>query len=148
MIPEASGARPVGIFLLADEYLKAAQTVDLSARKFTNGPTRLLCYHACELYLKAFLRDRGEDVDTLRAYGHDLSKMLDRAKSEGLLLSKQAQDTIGEVVEKNDYVRVRYMVVETKEDLRPSEVLDLTTRIRDAVRDVLRLDELGMPIKD
>ncbi len=146
MISEASGATPVGIFLLGDGFLDAARDTAKTHRKMTDGPTRLLCYHACELFLKAFLRERGEDMDVLRAYGHDLGKMLESAKAKGLLPSRQAQRAITGVVGQNDYVRVRYMVVETEEDLPIDEVLRLAERVRKAVRHALGLDEFGMPL--
>lgn len=146
MIPEASGATPFGIFLLADGFLNAARDTAKTSRKRTDGPTRLLCYHACELFLKAFLREKGEDIETLRAYGHDLSKMLDSAKANGLIPSKQAEKAINRVVAQNDYVRVRYMVAETDKDLAVDEVLRLSERIRTAVRHALHMNEFGMPL--
>ncbi len=115
-------------------------------RSRSDGPTRLLSYHACELFLKAFLRERGEDIETLRAYGHDLSKMLESAKAKGLLPSHQAEKAITRVVAKNDYVRARYMVSETDDDLASDEVLRLAERIRRAVRHALHLDDFGMPL--
>lgn len=132
--------------MLANKFLFAAETNALKVNSHTDGVTRLLSYHACELYLKAFLRERGEDIPTLRAYGHDLSKMLASAKAKGLLPSKQAEKAITRVVEKNDYVRARYMVVETDDDLASEEVLRLAGRVRNAVRHALRLDEFGMPL--
>ena len=146
MIPEASGATPVGIFLLADGFLDAARETAQTRRKATDGPTRLLCYHSCELFLKAFLRERGEDIEILRAYGHDLGKMLDSAKAKGLLPSRRVEKAITRVVAQNDYVRVRYMVVETDKDLASGDVLRLAERIRNAVRHALHLDEFGMPL--
>lgn len=146
MIPEAQGATPVGIFLPADGFLDAARDTAKTSRKMTDGPTRLLCYHSCELFLKAFLRERGEDVDTLRAYGHDLGRMLESAKAKGLLPSQQAERAITRVVAQNDYVRVRYMVVETDKDLAADDVLRLAERIRRAVRHALHLNEFGMPL--
>ena len=146
MIPEASGATPVGIFLLADGFFNAARDIARTAQRATDGPTRLLCYHSSELFLKAFLRECGEDVDTLRAYGHDLGKMLESAKSRGLLPSQKAERAITRVVAQNDYVRVRYMVVETDKDLASDEVLRLAKDIRRAVRHALHLDEFGMPL--
>lgn len=146
MIPESSGATPIGIFLLADGFLEAARDTAWTSRKRTDGPTRLLCYHACELFLKAFLRERGEDVDRLRSYAHDLGKMLDNAKRQGLLPSRRAEEAITRVVAKNDYVRVRYMVTESDTDLAPEEVLELAESIRNAVRHALQLNERGMPL--
>ena len=146
MIQEANGATAIGIFLLADGFYAAAREASRTRHKTTNGPTRLLCYHACELFLKAFLRQHGEDVDTLRAYGHDLGKMLESAKAKGLLPAKRAERAITRIVDQNDYVRARYMVVETEEDLSAEEVLRLAERVRGAVRHALRLDEFGMPL--
>jgi len=145
MIPEAAGATPISIFHLADAFLTAAKDTAGNTRKSTSGPTRLLCYHACELFLKAFLRERGEEVDTLRAYGHDLGKMLDSAKAKGLLPARQAERAITLVVNQKDYNRVRYMVVETEKDLPVDRVLRLAERVRKAVRHALHLNELGMP---
>lgn len=145
MIPEAAGATPIGIFLLADAFLTAAKDTASNTRKSTSGPTRLLCYHSCELFLKAFLRERGEEVDTLRMYGHDLGKMLANAKASGLLPARQAERAITRVVDQKDYNRVRYMVVETEKDLSVDEVLRLAERIRRAVRHALHLNEFGMP---
>jgi HEPN domain-containing protein len=118
MIPEAEGATPVAIFLLADAFLTTAKDTAANTHKLTHGPTRLLCYYACELYLKAFLRQRGEDIPTLRAYGHDLTAMLESAKLKGLLPSKKVAAAVAEAVGRNDYVRVRYMVVETATDFQ------------------------------
>jgi HEPN domain-containing protein len=146
VIPEASGATPVGIFMLANKFLFAAETNANLVGSRSDGPTRLLSYHACELFLKAFLRERGEDIETLRAYGHDLSKMLESAKAKGLLPSHQAEKAITRVVAKNDYVRARYMVTETDDDLSSDEVLRLTRRIRTAVRHALHLTDFGMPL--
>ncbi len=133
--------------MLADGFLNAARDTARTARKATDGPTRLLCYHSCELFLKAFLRERGEEIGTLRDYGHDLGKMLDSAKAKGLLPSQQAEKAITRVVAQNDYVRVRYMVVETEKDLALDEVLRLAERIRRAVRHALHLNEFGMPLR-
>ena len=146
MIPEARGATPVGIFMLANKFLFAAETNAKLVGGHSDGPTRLLSYHACELFLKAFLRERGEEVETLKAYGHDLGKMLDSAKAKGLLPSRQAEKAITRVVAKNDYVRARYMVSETEDDLASDEVLRLAERIRRAVRHALHLDQFGMPL--
>lgn len=41
-----SGATPVGILLLGDGFLDAARDTAKTHRKMTDGPTRLLCYHA------------------------------------------------------------------------------------------------------
>jgi hypothetical protein len=42
-------------WLKPSSRLPATRTGAVS--KITNGPTKLLCYHACELFLKAYLRE-------------------------------------------------------------------------------------------
>ena len=134
MIPEAAGATPFGIFVLADAFLQAARDTAGNRRKYTEGPTRLLCYHACELFLKAYLRERGEDIPALRDYGHDLQRMLSSASAHGLKPAPQIVAQIKKASEKNDYVRVRYMVTEDKFDIPPEKVLRLTEAVRESVR--------------
>ena len=130
MIPEAAGATPFGIFMLADAFLEAARDTASNRRKLTEGPTRLLCCHACGLFLKAYLRECGEDISTLRDYGHDLRRMLDSATAHGLTPTPQIVAQIKNASEKNDYVRVRYMVVEDRFDTPPDKVLKLAEGVR------------------
>lgn len=146
MIPEAAGATPFGIFLLADGFLQAARDTAGNPRKHTEGPTRLLCYHACELFLKAYLRERGEDVATLRGYGHDLVAMLDSSASHGMRSSPQIAAQIRKASKKNDYVRVRYMVTEDRFDIPADKVVRLAEAVRECVRLALGYDEFGVPI--
>jgi HEPN domain-containing protein len=145
VIPESAGATPFGIFHLADAFRLAAQTSAGNARMLTNGPTRLLAYHSCELYLKAYLKERGQDVEALRAYGHDLNSMLTAARHEGLDPSPQIVAQLKKAALKNDYVRVRYMVIEEPSDISAERVMRLTDTVRDCVRRALDFDELGMP---
>jgi hypothetical protein len=76
MIPESAGATPYGIFLLADDYLSAANAVHRDAR-IGPAPVRLLCFHAAELFLKTYIRSAGTTVDALRGMGHVLGLMVD-----------------------------------------------------------------------
>jgi hypothetical protein len=147
MIPEASDATPLDIFRLADAFYLAARDTAPNRSKATDGPTRLLSYHASELFLKAFLRSRGEDVVKLRAYQHDFCQMLAQAKAKGLTPTRRAEAAILRVGQDNEYVRVRYMVVETRSDLPLTQVLSSTGHIRNAVRHALKLrpDEVPLP---
>jgi HEPN domain-containing protein len=133
MISEAKGATPFGIFMLAEAFLRAAHDTFGHSIKITEGPTRLLCYHACELYLKAYLRERGEDVEALRAYGHDLKKMHDRAIKKGLKSTSQTVAQLRKASINNDYVRVRYMVIEERLDRDAEKVLNLAADVRRSV---------------
>jgi hypothetical protein len=145
MIPEAEGATPFGIFLLADDFLTAAATTMANSRVRTGGPVRLLCFHAIELFLKSYLREQGQDIATLRAFGHRLGEMATSAESCGLKLSTSTNTKLDRLTERNDYVRVRYMVVDTTDDIKPNAVLALTKDVREAVRVALKFDKFGNP---
>lgn len=146
MIPEAKGATPYGIFLLADDFLRAANASRLHSRIRSGGPVRLLCFHAIELFLKCYLRAQGQDVETLRAYGHRLSDMARSAQDDGLDLATSVVRKLDRLTERNDYVRVRYMVVDTQGDIKPEAILMLANEVREAVRLALRFDEFGNPL--
>jgi hypothetical protein len=144
MIPDSAGATPFGIFLLADEYLEAARA-SAERRKLTNGPTRLLSYHAAELFLKAYLRSCGLLVDRLRDMQHDLTVMIGEARALGLPLPKRTMKRAAVIKARNDYVRVRYTVVEEPGVLPVSQVFEFASDIREAVRMALDFDEFGQP---
>jgi hypothetical protein len=135
VIPESAGATPFGIYVLAEGFSEAADSVVASnARPYTSGPVRLLNYHACELFLKAFLRKHGMEVDELREFNHDLFRMLDTAIEKGLKVAPQTVAQIKKAAEKNDYVRVRYMVTEDRSDITPASLARIIADIRNAVR--------------
>lgn len=91
--------------------MAAAKTTKTNPRIRIGGPVRLLCFHAVDPFLKSFLRRRGQDIDTLRAYGHRLSDVANVAQDCGLTLSASAKAKLETLTERNDYVRVRYVVV-------------------------------------
>jgi len=149
MIAESAGATPFGIFCLADEFLESAKSCAENARGArTYGPTRLLAYHACELYLKTYLRSHGETINNLRNYGHDLSAMLDACQKHHLSPNKTVINHIGVAARRNDYVRVRYLVVDGKYALRLENVIKLAKSIRECVRLALKFDQFGNPTKN
>ena len=145
MIPEAAGATPYGIFLLADAYLDAASLAAREPRLASQGPTRLLSYHAAELFLKTYMRSAGETIASLRDHGHDLQSMLARAGELGLAVPLQIIAQADKMKRRNDYVRVRYVVTEEKSDISPASVLRFTTTIRQCVCVALNMDEHGVP---
>lgn len=140
-----NGATPIGIFLLADSYLRAARDVAGSSRSSTSGPTRLLGYHAAELFLKAYLREQSEQEETLRRYGHDLMQMLDRAAAYGLKPTNKTIERIRRASKSRDYVVVRYAVVEDGRSMKWETILSLAEDVRECVRQALGYDEFGMP---
>ena len=145
MVADATGASPIGIFLLADDYLAAARLTAQHDRLRVKGPTRLLSYHSCELFLKAYLREPGETEAGLRLFGHDLQAMMESACAKGLALSPQLVAQIIKATGKKDYVRVRYMVTEERSDIPEDKVLRLAMGVRECVRLAMGLNNLGMP---
>jgi hypothetical protein len=137
MIPEAAGATPYGIFLLADDYLRSARSAAADDRMSSKGPVRLLSYHAAELFLKCYLRSAGETIEALRTSGHDLASLLKRAQVLGLKLPPRIAAQANKMKRKNDYVRVRYVVVEERTDILVDSVLRLTETIRASVVEAL-----------
>jgi hypothetical protein len=136
---------PFGIFLLADDFLKAANASKAHSRIRSGGPVRLLCFHSIELFLKCYLRAQGQDVETLRAYGHRFNDMAKSAEETGLNLGAPIVRKLDMLTARNDYVRVRYMVVDTPPDIKLKAILALAEEVREAVRLGLGLDPFGNP---
>ncbi len=67
------------------------------------------------------------------------------AKNSGLGLGNTVIRKLDRLTEKNDYVRVRYMVLDTSDDIKPTAILMLTSEVREAVRQALQFDEFGNP---
>ncbi|HEV7435059.1 MAG TPA: HEPN domain-containing protein [Pseudorhizobium sp.] len=145
MIPESSGATPFGIFLLADEYLHAARMTWVPHGTATYGPTRLLAYHSCELFLKAHLRSHGLLIVSLRAFQHDLPAMLAEAIRMGLQPRKSIIKALSALEENSDYVRVRYSLSTEAAQTRAEQAVNLATKVRESVRLALDFDEFGTP---
>jgi HEPN domain-containing protein len=141
-----NGATPFGIFLLADSYLQAARDAAGNSRSSTSGPTRLLGYHAAELFLKAYLREQGEQEEALRQYGHDLMQMLDRAVGYGLKPTNKTVQRIRLASATKDYVVVRYAVVEHGRSMKWETIVSLAEDVRECVRLALSFDDLGNPV--
>lgn len=145
MIPESSGATPFGIFLLADEYLAAARASLETRQTLTYGPTRLLAYHSCELFLKAYMRSHGMLIADLRALQHDLPAMLAAATNMGFQPRKGMLRAFNVLEENNDYVRVRYSLKTEAVRFHAQNAIALAENARESVRLALNFDEFGNP---
>lgn len=145
MIPESAGATPYGIFLLADDYRRAAK---LAAAELRIGPApvRLLAYHASELFLKTYMRSSGETIVDLREMGHDLGRMMERATALGLALPSGMLKKAKKLAQKNDYVRARYVVVDRRSDMGAAQAVEFCETIRSAVVEALQMDDDGVPL--
>lgn len=145
MIPESSSATPFGIFLLADEYLAAARACLQTKQALTYGPTRLLAYHSCELFLKTYMRSHGMLIVDLRAFQHDLPAMLAAATKRGLQPKKGMLRAFEVLEENNDYVRVRYSLKTDAVRSHAQNAIALAENARESVRLALNFDEFGNP---
>lgn len=145
MIPESSGATPFGIFLLADEYLAASRASFETRQALTYGPTRLLAYHSCELFLKTYMRSHGMLIVDLRAFQHDLPAMLAAATKMGLQPGNGMLKAFNVLAENNDYVRVRYLLRTDAVRSHAENAIALAEKARENVRLALNFDEFGNP---
>lgn len=144
MIPEAAGATPYGIFVLADCYLSAAKLAQADSR-IGAVPVRLLSSHAAELFLKTYIRAAGDTIDSMRRLNHDLGRIVDRAVGLGLRLPTGIASRAKALSEKNDYVRARYVVVDVPGDMSGEKAIRFCETIRGSVSKALDMDEFGAP---
>jgi superfamily II DNA or RNA helicase len=87
----------VGLFNFADAYLLCAkhakQLVDNRPRQLRfPEPIHFLLFHAAELYVKSYLRQKGEDVAALVKLGHYYAPMCEKAATYGLNLPPEIYD--------------------------------------------------------
>ncbi len=77
---------PLGYWNFANRFLEAGDIVFEGTRGTESAPVHYLYAHALELALKAFLRTQGVSIDVLKgkSLGHNLEKILEKAKSNGL----------------------------------------------------------------
>jgi hypothetical protein len=68
----------------------------------------MLCGFALELYLKAYLAHKGYSEEQLKRYGHDLARLHDRCKAEGMS-DTNADTLVGLLAEKHLNFEFRYM---------------------------------------
>ena len=106
-------------------------------------PVRLLSLHACELFLKAYLREKGLEPDQLRGHGHVLEQLLALGTDRGLRPRPQTVAQLAKLMKRHDYVRGRYSVVEDGADISSGSALGLAEDVRDAVCVGLGYDENG-----
>lgn len=145
MIPEAAGATLYGTFLVADDHLRSARSRAADPRISSKGPVRLLNYHAAELFPKCYLRSAGETIVALRAHGHDLASLLGRAQELGPEGPPRTAAQANKMKRKNDYVRLRYVVVDDRTDISADSALQFAVTIRSSVVVALDLSNEGVP---
>jgi len=145
MIPAAAGATPLGIFLLADGYLKLARKGAEEKSVFIDNASTLLAFHAAELYLKTYLRARGETIASLRKHGHSFVAQSMRAAELGLLMRDKDRLLAAEADLKAGYVGARYLVCPGDGFFRPAQAIGFASSLRRTVSAALNFDKKGNP---
>lgn len=99
------------LIALADEFRRAADAVVLTCTRgsmISTAPFRLLCIHAIELYLNAFLRDAGQPAPAIRGLQHNLAARLELTDRYGLVLRQKTRGHLAAVSENREYLISRY----------------------------------------
>jgi hypothetical protein len=134
------GLTAIGLFHLADDYLRGAQSLaDIAS--LARGPARLLGIHAIELYLKSFLRSRGHTHERLASARHELTTVVEGAKAAGLQVSEHMMDRIERIAGTRAYVTARYGIESTdRSATSAASILKLATELRGRVGSALNFD--------
>lgn len=95
---EGDGGQDDGtLYSLSDEFLEAAcalQTIPVVRVNFSSAAYYLLG-HSAELMVKSFLFKHGASIFELKNIGHDLEKLVCRAKEKGLSEQVHLQQILG-----------------------------------------------------
>ena len=96
---------------LADEYRRAAAILATAVRPgqpLSRWPYRLLVIQAVELYLNAFLLERGLGPADVRRLGHDVGARAELAVAAGLSLRVRTRSHLRALCERREYLVSRY----------------------------------------
>lgn len=138
----------VGLFHFAESYRTCAEALMRGPPKSLrfDDPILFLAFHSVELYLKAYLRHRGETVETLRLqYMHKLAKTWDRAAELGLATELDPRPLFVRLDSAKAVLGHRYIV--TGNSPRPDvpQFMDFIEQLRVAVHHALADD--GEPVR-
>lgn len=99
------------ILALADEFRRSAVLVangTKAGKANSTAPFRLLCLHAIELYLNAFLRHAGQPTPTIRGLQHNLAARLTLTDKYGLILRQRTRMHLAAISANREYLASRY----------------------------------------
>lgn len=99
------------VLMLAHEYRHAAIHLAALGRPrepLSRAPFRLAAIHAIELYLNAFLLQRGHPASEIRGLQHNLAERLKLAASYGLQLKAKTAQHVNDLAENREYLVTRY----------------------------------------
>jgi HEPN domain-containing protein len=91
-------------------------------------------FHAAELYLKSYLRQRGEDLETVKGLGHFHSQICVKAAAFGMNLPAKIRE-IFEVADRTDAViESRYLRTGPKQRIDTMALLTAVQEVRAKVK--------------
>lgn len=99
------------VLTLAHEYRNAAVHLAALGRPcepLSRAPFRLAAIHAIELYLNAFLLNRGHPASEIRGLQHNLVERVKLATSYGLKLRAKTAQHINDLADNREYLVTRY----------------------------------------
>ena len=138
----------VGLFNYADSYLCCAKHLNASPSLHLrfDAPIHYLLFHAAELYLKSYLRQRGEDLETVKGLGHFHSQICVKAAAFGMNLPAEIRE-IFEVADRTDAViESRYLRTGPKQRIDTMALLTAVQEVRAKVKLSYELQELDLPL--
>lgn len=121
-------ATPAQLLLLAGEYRRAANAllpIGRPKERLSRWPYRLLAIHAIELYLNAFLLEKGHPATSVRGMQHNLAARTDLALKQGLVLRKLTAGHLRMMTQTREYLIARYWPDPAEEISQPNR-LDAT----------------------
>jgi len=102
----------VGLFNTARSYWRSAEHLQAAHLKITHpqAPVTFLFCHAIELYLKAYLRGIGNNVDQLKQLGHHVANLARSAIKSGLAIGPEHSEVLNHIDDADVAIEARYIV--------------------------------------
>lgn len=112
---------PLGLFNYARSYWRSSEQPRGSRPDVSHpdAPILFLFYHAIELYLKAYVRSAGYDLQQLKGISHNISKAWRASQNEGLQLTNDDLELLSLIDSQDNVIRSRYIT--TGAHSRPEE---------------------------
>jgi hypothetical protein len=127
----------VALFNFADSYLVSAkhliETPPPERLRFKQ-PVDFLLHHAAELYLKSYLRQKGEDVDALRKLGHSHQRLCKKASRHGMNIPSEIYDIFAFLDETDAVIESRYIWTGPKTIIETNALLAAVVEVRTKVK--------------
>jgi hypothetical protein len=130
---ERTGA--LGLFNTAQSYWRSAEYLNAANLKVTHprAPVTFLFYHAIELYLKAFLRDKGLTLAELKRLSHRIATLAQVASEKGLSLSPEPLGILSHIAESDMPNEARYIVTGFKDYASNEALSQVSTHLDEVV---------------